>query len=153
MGLLNNIRAIAQKPPGDDESHSSAPPPAGGPKKVLIVEDEKALADALSIKFKHIGFEVFRGENGQEGLDLFVAHKPDIILLDLMMPIMDGKSMLRALREIPEGKTVPVIVLTNAGDIDNMRETHLYYNANDFLIKSNISLEQVVEKVTGLIGS
>ncbi len=67
------------------------------------------------------------------------------------MPVMDGKTMLHKLREIPEFKTLPVIVLTNAGDIDNIRETKFYYNASDFCIKSNTRIDEVVEKVNSFI--
>jgi CheY-like chemotaxis protein len=68
-----------------------------------------------------------------------------------MMPVMDGKAMLRRLREIPEFKTLPVIVLTNAGDVDSIRETRLYYDANEFLIKSNVSTEDILKTVKDLI--
>jgi DNA-binding response OmpR family regulator len=119
--------------------------------KVLIVEDEKMLADALELKLKNEGYEVLKAENGQAGLDIVNTNKPNIILLDLMMPIMNGKQMLQKLREIPEFKTLPVIVLTNAGDADNIKETKMYYNASDFLIKSNVSPEDIVNKVKMLV--
>jgi DNA-binding response OmpR family regulator len=121
------------------------------PKKVLIVEDETMLANALATKFKNEGFEVIKAENGQVGLDMAVSQKPDIILLDLMMPVMDGKIMLKHLREIPEFKFLPVIVLTNAGDVDSMRETKKYYDASDFLIKSNVTPDEILKKVRDFI--
>src|SRR5689334_23057436 len=83
--------------------------------KVLIVEDEKLLGDALEFKLKKAGFTTTRAFNGQEGLELAKSTTPDVILLDIIMPIMNGKVMLRALRQLPEFKTTPVIVLTNAG--------------------------------------
>jgi two-component system response regulator/two-component system chemotaxis response regulator CheY len=119
--------------------------------KVLIVEDETLLAGALETKFKNEGFEVIKAENGQVGLDMAVSQNPDIILLDLMMPVMDGKIMLKRLREIPDFKYLPVIVLTNAGDVDNMRETKRYYGASDFLIKSNVTPDDIVKKVRDYI--
>ncbi len=120
-------------------------------KKILIVEDEDLLANALVVKFQHEGFEVLRAANGQIGLDLAKTQKPQIILLDLMMPVMDGKAMLRELRKIPEFKFTPVIVLTNAGGIDNIRETQSYYNAIEFLIKSNVSTDEIVDRVKRLV--
>lgn len=120
-------------------------------KKVLIVEDETLLANALETKFKNEGYTVLRAGNGQAGLDMVVSQKPDIVLLDLMMPVMDGKIMLKRLREIPEFKFLPVIVLTNAGDIDSIRETRSYYNASDFLIKSNVTPEDILTKVRDYI--
>jgi DNA-binding response OmpR family regulator len=116
-------------------------------RKVLIVEDDTSLANALKDAFTDAGFEVFYAENGQKGLEIAKASKPNIILLDLMMPVMNGKVMLRKLREIAEFKSLPVIVLTNAGQVDNVRETVDYDDAIEFLIKSNVSLEEIVEKV------
>jgi CheY-like chemotaxis protein len=77
--------------------------------------------------------------------------KPNLVLTDLMMPVMDGKQMLHKIREIPEFKELPVIVLTNAGTADNIKETQFYNNANDFLIKSNVQPEEIVSKIKALI--
>jgi DNA-binding response OmpR family regulator len=120
-------------------------------KKILIVEDEAVLADALEITLKGEGFEVFKAVNGQLGLEMALANKPNIVLLDLLMPVMDGKTMLHKLREIPEFKTLPVVVLTNAGDADNMRETKFYDNASAFLIKSNVTPGDIANQVKTLI--
>jgi DNA-binding response OmpR family regulator len=149
MGFIDNLKAVVTSQPGAAEPEVVPPSPPA--KKVLIVEDEPALAEALVLKFRHDGFTAIKAENGQVGLDLAVSQKPNIILLDLMMPVMDGKTMLKRLRDIPEFKALPVIILTNAGDVDNIRETQLYYNANDFLIKSNVNPDDIVKKVRGLI--
>lgn len=116
-------------------------------KKVLIVEDEKMIADALTEVFTSEGFMVLTAENGQIGLTSIQTQRPDIVLLDLMMPVMDGKTMLMNLRKIPEFKSLPVIVLTNAGDADSMHATKLFGNANEFLIKSNVNMDELVQKV------
>ncbi len=120
-------------------------------KKVLIVEDEKILGDALESKFKHEGFITLRAFNGQEGLDQCNKEHPHFILLDLMMPVMDGKTMLRFLRENKDFATLPVIVLTNAGDLENIRQTQMYYGATDFLIKSDTNTDDLVERVKKLL--
>lgn len=121
------------------------------PKKLLIVEDEPILLEMYKDKFTHEGFHVITAENGQVGLDQVVTQKPNIILLDLMMPVMDGETMLKHLRNIPEFKTLPVFVLTNAGEAEHIRNTQLYYDAMEFLIKSNVSLEEIVAKVKRLL--
>jgi len=144
MGFLGNMFG--------NKTQSATPAVVPTARKVLIVEDEKMLADAMELKFKNAGFEVLRAENGQVGLDMTIANKPNIILLDLMMPIMNGKQMLAKVREIPEFKTLPVIVLSNAGDVDNMKETKFYYNANYFLIKSNVSMDDIVDHVKLVLG-
>jgi DNA-binding response OmpR family regulator len=148
MGLLDNIKILIgnTKDPIPPEPIAKTFPQ----KKVLIVEDEKMLSDALAFKLTASGFIVFTAENGEIGLETAVAQKPDIILLDLIMPIMDGKTMLRKLREFPQFKTIPVVVLTNAGDVHSMMETRTYYNANEFLIKSNITPDQIVKKIRDL---
>lgn len=127
--------------------------PAKQPKKILIVEDDATLANALELTFQHAGYTVFKAANGQEGINMTIANKPDLILLDLQMPVMDGKEMLRSLRETPDYKTLPVIVLTNAGDVDNIRETKTYYNASDFLVKANVTPDEIVKKASEYIGS
>lgn len=144
VGIINNLKTITGFTNGSKTDTNSGIPVL---KKVLIIEDEAILGDALESKLKNEGFITSRAENGQLGLDSIKSQKPDVVLLDLIMPVMDGKSMLRELRNIPEFKHLPVIVLTNAGTIDNMKETKLYDDASDFLIKSNTSMDEIVSRV------
>lgn len=149
IGKLNNLFDNKNTTaPSSDGDHSA---PASLKKKVLVVEDEVLLANALEAKLKQAGFEVFKAANGQIGLEMAISNKPNVILLDLLMPVMDGKTMLRRLRDVPEFKHLPVIILTNAGDSDNIRETKFYYNASDFVIKSNSSIDDIVQKASCLI--
>ena len=145
MGFLDNL--FGNKKNSAEPNDPAALPQNLQKKKVLIVEDEKLLANALESKFRHENFDVLRAENGQEGLTMTMANHPDIILLDLMMPVMDGKTMLHKLREIPEFKALPVVVLTNAGEVDNMRETKTFDNASAFLIKSNVNPDDILQVV------
>ncbi|HSX08628.1 MAG TPA: response regulator [Candidatus Saccharimonadales bacterium] len=151
MGLFDDIQSLfgkKDKPTTPDQPEGVVAPSLGlPPKKILIVEDEKLLANALESKFKHENFIVYKAENGQIGLDMAIANKPDIILLDLMMPVMDGKTMLHKLREMQDFKFLPVVVLTNAGEVDNMRETKTFDNASAFLIKSNVNPDDIVQVV------
>jgi DNA-binding response OmpR family regulator len=140
MGIFDR----AKSPPPQTPNPSPA-------KKVLIVEDDAQLSSVLELKFTQAGFAVSKAPNGQVGLDLAISQKPDIIILDLMMPVMDGKTMLRKLRDIPDFKSLPVIVLTNAGSTDNMMETTTLYNASEFLIKSNVSMDDILAKVKQLM--
>ena len=149
MGFLDNIQVMFGKKQIDEKP--AVPAQNQQKKKILIVEDEKLLANALELKFLHENFEVFKAENGQIGLEMAQAHNPDIILLDLMMPVMDGKTMLHQLRQIAQFKYTPVIVLTNAGEIDNVRETKFYDNASEFLIKANVNPDDIVKVVNELI--
>ena len=155
MGLFDDIQSLfgkKDKPTIPDQPAGTVAPSLGiPPKKILIVEDEKLLANALESKFKHENFVVLKAENGQIGLDMAIANKPDIILLDLMMPVMDGKTMLHKLREMQDFKFLPVVVLTNAGEVDNMRETKTFDNASAFLIKSNVNPDDIVQVVHDLL--
>ncbi len=121
-------------------------------KKILIVEDETPLRNAVSDILTFEGFTVFQAKNGQEGLDIALKEKPDLILLDLMMPIMDGLTMLEKLRQDSDyGKTAAVILLTNINDPEKVAlatEAGSY----DFLVKSDWNIEDVVKKIKGRLG-
>jgi two-component system, chemotaxis family, chemotaxis protein CheY len=120
-------------------------------KRILIVEDEKSLQNLLKSALSEAGYEIQTAENGKDGLDLAISFNPNLILLDLLMPIMDGNTMLKHLRALPQFEKTPVIVLTNAGNADNMRETQRYFGVKQFLIKSNVNMQSVLSKVKSLI--
>jgi len=118
-------------------------------KKILIVEDESPVRKAMVEKFQSEGFEVALAFDGVEGLEQANRIHPDLILLDLIMPKMDGMTMLRKLRETDAwGKQVPVIILTNLSSDDDGRISDVaellptYY-----LVKTDWRLADVVEKV------
>jgi len=115
-------------------------------KKILIVEDEVSLLNVLSEKLKLEGFEVLEAKNGEEGLDLALKRKPDLILLDIIMPKMDGVTMLGNLRENNWGKHVPVIILTNLSSGSDILKA-VEKKAFSYLIKSDWKLEDVVKKI------
>ena len=114
--------------------------------RVLVVEDEKALRSALVDKLTHEGFSVTEAKNGQEGLEQAMSDHPDCILLDIVMPIKDGMTMLAELRQDQWGKTVPVIILTNLSDLDNVSNA-VSGGSYDYLIKSDWKLDDVVAKL------
>ncbi|SRR5258708_6750359 len=152
MGFLQNLQTLFGKKISSQPAVSGAANPlVPAKKKVLIVEDEALLANALEAKLIHENFEVIMAANGEIGLAMIQANRPDIVLLDLMMPVMDGKTMLHKLREIPQFKFLPVVILTNAGDVENIRETKRYDNASAFLIKSSIDPDDVVKVVNDLL--
>jgi len=115
-------------------------------KVLLIVEDDLALAKALVGKFSSENFDLLEAKNGQEGLEMTLSKKPDLILLDIVMPRMDGISMLKELRQDDWGKDVPVIILSNLADAQNKPEI-IQENVVDYLIKTDWSLEDIVKKV------
>ena len=116
-------------------------------KKILIVEDEAPLRNAMTDILGFEGFTVFQAKNGQEGLELALKEHPDLILLDLVMPIMDGLTMLIKLRQDPVfGMTAAVILLTNINDPDKVAQA-TEAGSYDFLVKSDWHIEDVVKKI------
>ncbi len=114
--------------------------------KVAIVEDDVAIAQMYRIKFESEGFEVETAENGKLGLEMVEKFRPDIILLDLMMPEMPGDQMLDALRKTEWGKDIKVIILTNMGEQeapDNLKNL----GVRRFIVKAEMTPRQVAEMV------
>lgn len=120
-------------------------------KKILIVEDEEPILRLLVEQFKKNGFEVLEAKDGESGLRLAEEAKPDLIVLDLFMPKMNGVVMLKNLRESGEwGNRVPVIVLTNFTTKASKEEV-LTYNPTDFIIKTDLKLENLIKRVQNLL--
>ncbi len=117
-----------------------------GNKRILVIEDEQLLRQALVDKLGLEGFELLEASDGKEGLDTALSNHPDLILLDVVMPEMDGITMLKKLREDEWGKTVPVIILTNLTSSDKVEES-IKSGASDYLIKANYKIEDVVKMV------
>ncbi len=115
-------------------------------KKVLIVEDEALLRQALFDKFTREGFCALEAKNGEEGLAIALKERPDIILLDIIMPKVNGLTMLKNLRQDEWGKNVPIIVLTNLNDAENVSKA-MESGVYDFLVKSDWKLNELIERV------
>lgn len=117
-----------------------------GKKKLLIIEDESSLSLILSDKFTREGFEVIEAKNGLEGLEKAKTTKPDLILLDIVMPTMDGITMIKHLRE--QDTDIPVLFLTNLSESERISEI---LGANQgivgYLVKSHWQLDALVKKV------
>jgi DNA-binding response OmpR family regulator len=121
-------------------------------KAILIVEDNESLLHALVEKFTTEDFNVFSALNGQEGLEIALQNKPNVILLDILMPKMDGITMLEELRQKNQwGKQVPVVVLTNLEPNNDMIIRISKCTPTYYLIKSDFKLEEVVDKVNNAL--
>ncbi|OGZ70745.1 MAG: hypothetical protein A3F47_00500 [Candidatus Staskawiczbacteria bacterium RIFCSPHIGHO2_12_FULL_38_11] len=122
--------------------------------KILIVEDEEAICRAYEEALKTDGFSVLIARNGQDGLDLAIREKPDLILLDILMPVMDGLTMMDKLRAAsPYGKSVPIILLTNlSSDEERIISAVTKNEPSYYLVKSDWNLNQIVEKVKERLG-
>ena len=115
-------------------------------KKILIVEDEAMLLSALGDKLTREGFSIVKTKDGKEGLDAAFEHHPDLILLDILMPKMDGMAMLKELRNSQWGQNAQVILLTNLSDVENISEA-LNSSVTDYLIKSDWDIDAVAKKI------
>ena len=120
--------------------------------KILIVEDDLKLQRVLNDKIEQEGWQSAVAIDGEEGLRRIEEFKPDIVLLDLRLPRMGGMEMLAAARKKYSRKELPVIVLTNYGDADNISQS-LELQAEAFMIKSNYSLQEVIDKINSILKS
>jgi DNA-binding response OmpR family regulator len=121
----------------------------GNGKHLLIIEDEEALATALQLKFSSAGFVVTVMLNGQDGLNTALSGSFDMILLDLILPLMDGFTVLEKLHE--HGNKTPVIVLSNLSQAEDLEKAKKL-GALDYLVKSDIQLSKVLEYVLKIVG-
>jgi DNA-binding response OmpR family regulator len=110
---------------------------------ILVVEDEEVLLGILKDRLKNEGFKVLIARDGEQGLQTAVKEKPDLVLLDILMPNMGGMTMLKSLRSTPEGKDMRVIILTNVSNSKLVHEA-LTYGVRDFLVKSDWVLSDLV---------
>lgn len=114
--------------------------------KILIVEDDKSIRDLYEIKLNKVGFDVKTAEDGGAGWEIAQKELPDLILLDVMMPVMNGFEVLKKLRGKKETAEIPVIILSNYGEVDQMTQGFLV-GATDYLIKAEHTPSDVVEIV------
>jgi two-component system alkaline phosphatase synthesis response regulator PhoP len=114
--------------------------------KILITDDEPALLAILVDEFTQEGFEVMTAKNGEEGLNSSLKNRPDIILLDIIMPVMDGITMLHKLREDNWGKNVKVILLTNLSDSEKITKD-ISLLSDGYIVKSDWKIKDIVQEV------
>ena len=119
-------------------------------KKILFVEDEPTLQKAVGEILTQEGFQVFSALDGEKGLELIKKEKPDLILLDLILPKKDGFEVLKEMKENEELKNIPVIVLTNLEGMGDV-EKALSLGATTYLIKANYELDDVVKRIKQIL--
>ena len=114
--------------------------------KILLVEDDSALRDIYSTRFLAEGYEVITASDGEQALTTAVSEKPNLILLDVMMPKISGFDVLDILRTTPETKESKIIIMTALSQPSDMSKGR-NLGADDYLVKSQVTLTDVVEKV------
>ncbi len=113
---------------------------------VLIVEDDQNIREMYRDAFTHAGINVLTAANGQEGVDLALAHHPNAILMDIMMPIMNGHVAVSHIRKDAWGKHAKVVFLTNMSDAENVVHA-IEEGSEEYIIKANTSIKEVVNQV------
>ncbi|MBN1585321.1 response regulator [Candidatus Uhrbacteria bacterium] len=125
---------------------TAAQPEAAGKIRVLVIEDDRFLQKILLMKFQSEGFDVRGASDGEEGLKMMLADPPDLVVLDLILPKMNGFEVLTEMRTSVSTKEIPVVVLSNLGQDEDIRRV-MELGALEFLVKSNHSIMEVVGKV------
>ena len=118
--------------------------------KIAIIEDDQVISQMYRMKFESDGFEVEVAQNGKDGVALVKQFSPDMILLDMQMPEMNGNEALSEIRKHDWGKTVPVLVLTNLGEEEAPKNLHAL-GIEGYIVKADLTPRQVVERVKQIL--
>ncbi|KKU82190.1 MAG: Response regulator receiver protein [Parcubacteria group bacterium GW2011_GWA1_47_8] len=117
----------------------------------MIVEDDEHISKVYEIKLAKEGIMTILARDGEEAVMKIIAEKPDVILLDLMIPKKDGFGVLEDIKKKPELASIPVIILSNLGQKSDQDRT-LALGANEYLVKVDYSIQDVIDKVKGYLG-
>jgi len=120
-------------------------------KKILFIEDESALQKTFGEVLKQEGYETIPALDGETGLRMAKSQKPDLVLLDLILPRVHGFDVLKRLKEDKETKDIPIIILTNLEEVGSVDKA-VELGATTYLVKTQYSLEEVVEKIKKALG-
>ena len=118
---------------------------------IVVVEDEKPIRDMYTWKLKAEGFKVFNADNGQVGIQVIEEVKPDLILLDIRMPIMNGDDMLEKLRATDWGSSIRVIILTNLSKDEAPHKLRLL-SVDRYIVKAHSTPDQVLSTINSVLG-
>lgn len=120
-------------------------------KKILVAEDDNFLANAYRVKLTKADFEVRIVSDGDKAIEALKSFVPDLIILDLVMPGMDGFSVLEIIKDSEEYKNIPVLVASNLGESEDIvKATKL--GASDYIVKTELSMKKLIEKIGVLLG-
>lgn len=114
--------------------------------KVLMIEEDRFLRKVYRDKFSQLGFEFLEATNGEEGLNKVIYEKPNVVILDLMLPKKNGFDVLIDIKRNKNTQTIPVIILSNLGQESDIKRG-LSLGAEDYLVKPEVSLSEVVNRV------
>jgi len=119
--------------------------------KILIVEDDLFLANLLSLRFKKESFEVIQAFSGTEALEKLKSVRPDVILLDIILPQKNGFEVLESISQNPQTSSIPVIIVSNLGQESDIEKGKML-GAIDYYVKARLSIDELVNKVRNIVG-
>ena len=122
----------------------------GSMKKILIIEDDRFLRELIARKLTDEGFDTSEAGEGEQGLKKIKEEKPDLVLLDLILPSIDGFEVLSRMKEDPKLSAIPVIILSNLGQREEV-ERGLKLGAIDYLIKAHFTPGEIIEKIKSVL--
>lgn len=114
-------------------------------KKILIIEDDEHISKVYEMKFSKEGYETIFATNGEKGLEKISMEKPDLVILDLMLPEKNGFFVLEEIKKNPELVSIPVLVISNLGQQPD-KDRALALGAKEYMVKVNFSMQEVVER-------
>ena len=120
-------------------------------KTILVVEDDQFLSKILKMKFEKIGYEILVAYDGLEALEMAKTKSPDLALLDIMMPVKDGFSVLAEMKKDSKLSKIPVIIASNLGQKED-KDKAVALGAEDYIVKSDTSLDDLVKRTREIIG-
>lgn len=120
-------------------------------KKILVIEDDKFLRELISQKLIKEGYDILEAVDGEKGIESTKTEKPDLILLDLILPGIDGFEVLAKIKSDSEVSEIPIIILSNLGQKDDI-EKGLNMGAVDYLIKAHFTPAEIIEKIRAVMG-
>jgi DNA-binding response OmpR family regulator len=120
------------------------------PHKILIVEDDKFVRELISQKLTEEKFEVSSAKDGEDGVVKIESEKPDLILLDLILPGIDGFEVISRVRKNPNTESIPIVILSNLGEKNDV-DRGIKLGANDYMIKAHFTPKEIVEKVRSIL--
>ncbi len=140
---------MEEQQPKQEQTTTPAAPAAGGI-KVLLVEDDRFLRELIAQKLEREGFDVMQAVDGEEALRKVGERKPEIVLLDLILPGIGGFDVLKKIKEGPDTNGIPVVILSNLGQREDV-EKGLGLGATDFLIKAHFTPGEIITKIKAIL--
>lgn len=120
-------------------------------KKITVVEDDKFLRELITQKISQEGYDISEAVDGEKGIETIKKEKPDLVLLDLILPGIDGFEVLSRIKADPDIAETPVIILSNLGQKEDI-ERGLKIGAKDYMIKAHFTPEEIIKKITDILG-